>query len=329
MNVAFIIFNRPDLTARVFTEIARAKPHKLFVIADGPRPAWPGDAEKCTAARAILERVDWDCEVFQNYAAGNLGCGQRVSTGLRWVFEHVEEAIILEDDCFPHPSFFPFCQELLAQYRDEEQIMMISGSGLYDGPPSPYSFSFSKWGNIWGWASWRRAWHYHDMAMPRWPALRATRWLQEILQHPRAVHHFRQIFDATAAGAIDTWDYQWMFACWLHGLSIRPNVTLVSNLGFRDDVTHTKSPTDVRANRPLRPMAFPLRYPPRVAWDRQTEQWFITHRLVPTLPPEPGWLWRVYRQGVSLLPHPLRRGLSWLKHTWRRGPAGILTSLRA
>lgn len=32
--VLFLIFNRPDVTKRVFAEIAKAKPKQLFVAAD-------------------------------------------------------------------------------------------------------------------------------------------------------------------------------------------------------------------------------------------------------------------------------------------------------
>ena len=56
--VALLIFNRPDTTERVFKAIAQAKPPKLLVVADGPRSARPGEAEKCQQTRAIIERVD-------------------------------------------------------------------------------------------------------------------------------------------------------------------------------------------------------------------------------------------------------------------------------
>ena len=111
--VAFIIFKRPHTTERVFEAIRQAKPPKLFVIADGPRTDYDGEAEKCEVTRAIIERVDWDCEVLKNYSDINLGCAKRLPSGLDWVFNQVEEAIVLEDDCFPNPTFFPFCQELL------------------------------------------------------------------------------------------------------------------------------------------------------------------------------------------------------------------------
>ena len=108
--VAFLIFNRPDLTQIVFEAIAKAKPKKLFVVADGPR--FPEEAEKCEQARAVIDRIDWECEVFKNFSDKNLGCGRRISSGIDWVFSSVDEAIILEDDCLPVESFFSFCEDV-------------------------------------------------------------------------------------------------------------------------------------------------------------------------------------------------------------------------
>src|SRR5437868_7090749 len=156
--VALIIFRRPQFTEQVFQALARVQPRQLFVIADGPRPDVEGEAELCRATRAIIDRVDWQCEVIKNYLETNLGCGRRPATGISWVFDQVEEAIILEDDCVPGPSFFPFCEELLARYRDDERIMHIAGSTYEHGLlPTPYSYCFSHFNGAWGWASWRRA----------------------------------------------------------------------------------------------------------------------------------------------------------------------------
>lgn len=128
--VAFLIFNRPDTTARVFEEIRRARPPKLLVVADGPRFNHFGEAEKVAATRAIVEQVDWPCEVLKNYAETNLGCKRRVSSGFDWVFQTAEEAIILEDDCLPHPTFFRFCEEVLEKYRDDKRGLHISGDNF-------------------------------------------------------------------------------------------------------------------------------------------------------------------------------------------------------
>ena len=164
--IVFLIFNRPDTTKRVFEAIRQAKPKKLLVVADGPRDDRQGEAEKCAAVRSIIDTVDWDCKVLTNYADVNLGCGLRVSSGLDWVFEQVEEAIILEDDCLPHPSFFPFCEEMLDLYRHDERIMHIAGTNsLEEWKSDVQSYHFSYTGGIWGWATWQRAWKYYHFKM--------------------------------------------------------------------------------------------------------------------------------------------------------------------
>jgi hypothetical protein len=128
--VVFFIFNRPGTTERVFAEIARARPEMLLVVADGPRADHAGEAERCRAARSIIERVDWECAVLTDFSDDNLGCRRRISSGLDWVFATVEEAIILEDDCLPHPSFFRFCSELLERYRNDPRVAMIGGTNF-------------------------------------------------------------------------------------------------------------------------------------------------------------------------------------------------------
>jgi hypothetical protein len=245
--VALIIFNRPDLTEIVFEAIRQAKPQKLLVVADGPRS--PEEAEKCDQTRAIIDRVDWECQVLKNFSDTNLGCKRRVSSGIDWVFSQVEEAIILEDDCLPTPSFFYFCQALLAKYRHDDRIMHIGGTNLQFGQSrTPYSYYFSKYAGIWGWASWRRAWQNYDVEMKTWKEFKASKIIDSVHTNPYEQQYWVNILDRVHQGLIDTWDYQWSYACWSQGgLSITPEVNLVRNLGFRPDATHTHSKSDLSA----------------------------------------------------------------------------------
>ena len=278
-SVAFIIFNRPNTTEKVFDEIRRAKPRKLLVVADGPRVDCPGDAEKCQETRAIIERVDWPCEVLTNYSEINLGCKRRVSSGLDWVFNTVDEAIILEDDCLPHPTFFRFCEELLEKYRDDERVMMISGDNFQLGrSTTSYSYYFSRFAHIWGWASWRRAWKYYDVDMKFWPEIRNGSWLRPMLDNAGVQKHWRSIFDQVYSGKIDTWDYQWAYSCWLqNGLSILPSVNLVSNIGFGGGATHVTITNSRFANMQTVPIMFPLRHPRFLMRDTVSDAY--THKL--------------------------------------------------
>ena len=283
--VAFFIFNRPDTTRRVFQAIRNAKPKKLLIIADGPRADHPDDAEKCAATRAIVEQIDWDCEVIKNYSEVNLGCKIRMSQGMDWVFNMVEEAIILEHDTLPHPTFFRYCQEMLNQYRQDEQIMMISGCNFQFGRPFPHSYYFSHYVHCWGWATWKRAWQHYDVKMTRWPAVRDHTWLTALLgNNPSGAQYWQRVFDLTYLGYVDTWDYQWVFACWLqNGFTILPSVNVVSNIGFGKDATHTGQVTSKAANIPLKAINFPLDHPPglnlNAAADQFTQELYNTGQM--------------------------------------------------
>jgi hypothetical protein len=270
--VAFLIFNRPAATRRVFQAIRAARPQQLFVIADAPRIDRPDDIAKCAATRAIIDEVDWDCQVFKNYAEQNLGCGLRVSSGLDWVFQQVETAIILEDDCLPDQTFFPYCTELLARYQDDLRIAHISGNNFQFGQQrGDASYFYSRYAHMWGWATWRRAWQYYDYNLRKWPSRRSTDWLDTLLDTPAAVANWRQIFDQMYNAEIDTWDYQWNFACWEHdGLCIHPQVDLVSNIGFNLEGTHTIRQNQF-ANLPLGSIEFPLKHPPEIIRDRDAD----------------------------------------------------------
>lgn len=233
MNVAFIIFNRPEYTRRVFAEIRKAQPKQLFIIADGPRA--PSEVPICEETRSIVENIDWPCEVHRNYAEKNLGLKERISSGLSWFFENVETGIILEDDCLPHQSFFRFATEMLEKYKDDERIMMISGDNFLPDFEIKDSYFFSRYFPIWGWATWRRAWKKYDVKMQGWRTPESREFLKKIYPKTQKYmrSHMARIFDEAYSGKINTWDVQWLYACLMNdGLSIIPRVNLISNIGM-------------------------------------------------------------------------------------------------
>lgn len=239
LSILFLVFNRPEVTRRSFEAIARAQPKRLFVAADGPRLNKEGEAERCEATRAIIKRVDWDCEVKTLFRDTNLGCKQAVSSAIDWFFEHVEEGIILEDDCLPADSFFPFCSELLEKYRDDERVMMISGDNFQDGIwRGDASYYFSRIFHIWGWATWRRAWQLYDQDMRSFFSVHDKSCLEGLDRN--VALSWEYAFSSVHTGRIKTWDYPWVYSCLLNnGLSVAPNRNLVSNIGFGLESTHT------------------------------------------------------------------------------------------
>ncbi|MCP5538048.1 MAG: hypothetical protein H7A51_17675 [Akkermansiaceae bacterium] len=241
--VLLIIFNRPDTAKLVFQAIAKARPTKLYIAADAPRPGVEGEDAKCQAARDIVGMVDWDCEVKTLYRETNLGCKLAVSSAVDWLFEHEEEGIILEDDCLPAASFFGYCAELLSRYRDDQRIMMIAGTNIHgQSADTGSSYYFSKIMHIWGWATWKRAWMLNDVSMKTFPEFLCSERHEQLFTDRNIGLYWLRLWLYTYAGRINTWDYAWVYACHTnHGLAIAPTRNLISNIGFGSDSTHTKN----------------------------------------------------------------------------------------
>ena len=259
--VLFLVFNRPDTTRRVFAAIRQARPPRLYVACDGPRPGRPDEQIRVQEVRDhILKGVDWPCEVKTLFREQNLGCGKAVSGGVSWFFEQEEQGIILEDDCLPAPSFFTFCQALLMQFKDDPSVAGITGDFRpVDGGEAPDRYGRIRYPLIWGWASWRRVWKLYDPSMAGWTGEAGG--LPRLAQAPRHTQrYFEREFARTMNGELDTWDYQFTHTVLKHGLDfIHPHVNLISNLGFSGPATNTNDPKNPNAELPVGAVRFPLR----------------------------------------------------------------------
>lgn len=269
--VAFFIFRRPQTTRRVFEVIASVRPRRLMIIADGARNE--SEQHLVDKTRELVAHVDWNCEVSHAFSGSNLGLMRRIPSGLNWVFEQVDEAIILEDDCVPDPSFFAFCEAMLAHYRDDERVMHISGDHFHPDPYPEASYYFSRYPHIWGWATWRRAWMKYDPDVQSWrdPTVR-SRIERQFISRSEA-RYWRITWDQILNGAGRTWDYQWGFACMMYGgLAINPACNLVQNIGFDVGATNTTNKNHRLANLEAKSLEFPLRHPIKVEPDLTLEQ---------------------------------------------------------
>lgn len=241
--VAFIIFNRPDTAVQVFTEIRKAKPCKLYLISDAARDGRPDEEEKVRKCRADIEAmIDWDCEVHKDYAERNLGCKKRVSSGISGVLENEEAVMILEDDVVPSEDFFPYMQQMLTEYKDDDRIMMVSGTNLLKNHEIKGDYTYSYFPVIWGWGTWQRAWsRYYDPDMKDWVLDKNRKQLRKVYGNPLSYWLFKRDADFVYNGGKDTWDLQWDYCRMKRGcLGIVPKHNLINNIGFdRDDATHT------------------------------------------------------------------------------------------
>jgi hypothetical protein len=237
--VAIFCFNRPAETKRLFQILETVRPTRLLIVADGPRPGVLDDVEKCNEVLAILRNPPWDCTVEFDIAPRNLGLLRRFSSGLEWVFNQSEKAIILEDDCLPDISFFSFASEMLFRYELDLRVGMIQGWSAYRSLPLKEDYYLTSRPKVWGWASWKRVVENFDVNIPFWPGVD-----KEDLILRQGFYKFQVpgvIDRIETANAIDTWDYQWVAYLWSEGLkSVAPKKSLVRNIGFGPEASHTK-----------------------------------------------------------------------------------------
>jgi hypothetical protein len=271
--VVFLIFKRPEKARQVFEQIRQARPKKLFVIGDGPREHVSGEAAVVDGGREIVSQVDWDCEVHTDFASKNLGARRRVATGLDWVFSQVDRAIILEDDCLPDPSFFPFCEELLERYEDDTRISLVSGNNHLKGHRvTDDSYSFSWQGNTWGWGTWARVWQGFGGAegvKDSWNKEEQKAILERIPSLAWRLSFGRMLRNAAH---LDAWDIPFAVHCQERGyLSVVPEINLVTNIGFGEGSTHTKFES-LTLDSPQGSIAFPLDHPLVVASNERRDR---------------------------------------------------------
>ncbi|MFN0036941.1 MAG: nucleotide-diphospho-sugar transferase [Saprospiraceae bacterium] len=269
--VLLLLFNRPQHTRAVLARLREVRPMRVFVHCDGPRQSVANEAEKVADVRAEIAKIDWPCEVKTLYREQNAGLRAGVSGALDWFFEQVERGIVLEDDCLPDRSFFPFCEEMLERYAQEERVMHIGGSNVAQRLTRSFaeSYFFSQFTFVWGWASWRRAWQKMALNLDGLEDFVAQKQLQSLTPDPLAQAYLLEKFRATRAGENNSWAYAWAYSVLKNnGLSIVPRLNLVQNTGIGEaGATHTKE-ADKKADIRASSLQFPLMHPARVEWPK-------------------------------------------------------------
>lgn len=285
--VALIIFKRADTALKVVEAMRAAAPLRVYLIADGGRSA--EEQELCRETRHLVEAaIDWPCNVHKDFSDKNLGSKRRIVSGLDKVFEQEERAIILEDDTVPHPSFFRFAEELLERYAENPRILQIAGANFQQGNSSfsagGSSYYFSRFPEIWGWATWRRAWKLFDASMAAWPQAREEKVLSQRISDPAAADYWEHLFNHVHNAGddrkkSDVWAAQWVFTALLHdSFSVIPSVNLVTNIGQESSRRANK---DTKGSNILglraEEILFPLAHPEEISSNEQADAYSLSH----------------------------------------------------
>lgn len=274
--ILFVIFKRKEVSLRAFAQIKKVKPIKLYIACDGARPHVEGEAEMVEATRkAILDTIDWECDVHTNFQKTNLGCGMGVFTAINWLFENEERGIVIEDDCVMRDSFFPFVEEMLERYADDTRIGLVDGANYLEHVDIPDSYVFSQYKSTNGWASWRRAWRLMDIDM----SWRGTKYELSVINNmgykSKNLRYWKHCLKSIDLNDVSAWDWQWYFALAANNmLSITPKYNLTTNIGFGKEATHTNQSSIPSQYISTRDISFPLQHPKFVVPYQPYEQAF-------------------------------------------------------
>lgn len=270
--VLFVIFNRPETEQIVFDCIREYRPEKLYVAADGPREGKVGEYERCQEARDIIKAVDWPCVVKTLYREQNLGCGIGVSSAISWFFDNEEYGVIIEDDVIPSLDFFSLCEEALPRYQKEERVMMVSSFNPGARTLHSNQLGFTKYANIWAWATWRRAWANYDIEMSAASSKKLYDYINWYgltlgIGYYHYCHQMLLSFEKT--NRWHTWDYQWSLTLFFNnGFSLAPYVNLTRNVGVGDGCHYSDGGDDPYSKLKIGRLEYPLAFPDQITLDR-------------------------------------------------------------
>ena len=257
--VLLILYNRVEETHDVFQVLRTVQPTQLYVAGDAAQPDSMLDRMRTYQARAVIQ-PEWPCQVHKLWQDNHLGKSQMIATAIKWFFEQEEEGIILFEDTLPTYDFFPYCEELLRQYRNDEQVYSIGGTYLRHRSRQRYkkrlrkggsSYFFSAYATTWGFATWRNRWQDFSLSMEKYKPEDFAEIVGPYMNKPKFRSYWVNRFNIIKKNNAPYWDYQINLHVWAHkGICVQPYLNLVTNVGFKG--------SDKRRIRHLRRNAYPI-----------------------------------------------------------------------
>lgn len=252
--VVLFCYNRPSSTLRTLTALSEntlASVSKLFVFCDGPKTgASEEQREKVREVRECVKSKAWCGEITIVESESNKGLATSVIEGVTRVVNEFGKVIVLEDDLVTSKYFLEYMNTALDKYEHVEKVMQISG---YQFPISQYPANvagFLPMATSWGWATWAHAWNKFDADCKGFQALREDKSLRRRFDLDHAYPYSDMLLNQMSkVGNIDSWAIRWWWTIFKsNGLSLFPGASLVQNIGFGADATHTTATQQLNKN---------------------------------------------------------------------------------
>lgn len=228
--ILFCCYNRLSLIKKSISIIRNIECKKIYISIDGPKKS-DKDNEINIEVINYLSNLKFKSETVFKINKENKGCKIAISSAIDWFFQNEDSGIILEEDLLPSNTFFEFCDYALEKYKNNESVMMISGTNYLGQEKISNKYFFSEHFLIWGWATWKRAWKLYDVDMKKWNQ-KDIRERIKIRYSKKEFKFLSDKFNSFFENYSDTWDIQWYFTCInSNGLTVMPDANLVTNIG--------------------------------------------------------------------------------------------------
>lgn len=209
----------------------------LIIYSDGSKNN--SDLVSVKNVRSYIETVSGFKSVKIVYRDKNYGLSENIIDGITDLFKKYESIIVIEDDLVLSKYFIKFMREALQKYRNNRDVMCISGYKYPSNVNSNKNF-FLKGAECWGWATWRRSWELFERdAVTLYKNLHNKK-LQIEFNESRNGGNL-EMLERQAQGQISSWAIRWHASVFINnGLTLFPNFSLVNNLGFDNNGTNCR-----------------------------------------------------------------------------------------
>lgn len=237
--ILVIAYNRPESTRKVIDALIASGVREIYYAVDGPKLEVNKDLLKVSQVRALETHYKASLNFITFFQEENLGCRLAVTGALNWFFTQVEFGIILEDDCVPTSDFLVFASRMLRKYQSDKKVMHVSGNSyLGEVIDYPYNHYFSSLHEVWGWATWARAWGCFEINPGR-GSIEEDKLLEEHFKSKQISNWFKGYLRQVRVGTPSVWSTQWSLSLIRHkGVAVNPISNLVKNIGFTENSTH-------------------------------------------------------------------------------------------
>ena len=244
--IVLFVYNRPWHTEQTLCALAEnelAKDSTLYIYADGPKKnSSQEELNKIKETRAVLRKKNWCKEIHIIESEKNKGLANSVIKGVTEVVNDYGKIIVLEDDLITSKGFLNYMNNGLARFQDRQEVMQISGHCFpIDNISKNNTSFFVPLSTSWGWATWKRAWGKFDSKASGYEILKSDELLKKEFDLDNSFPYSTMLIKQMESDRIDSWSIRWWWAIFKKkGITLFPDKSLVKNIGFGIEGTHTQ-----------------------------------------------------------------------------------------